>query len=100
MKIFAAAFVNGTMTLSADSRNDFWLEVSLLVGWIRFTKLRDEETFIPNGALFEVTELRSASESAPDPVASAQCVLWRRREAILAEQSISSYLLGLQNSEK
>lgn len=91
MQIFVTVLINNTMTISTDTTEDFWLEVSSTVGWIKFEKLNNEDCFTPQGAQFLATELRSASEQVPHPVVSVQGVLWSRHQAILADQAISSY---------
>ncbi len=93
LRIYAIAFINGKLTLSTDDREDFWLEVSEDIGWIKFEKLRTETEFTSDGALFVATALRSALEQAPCPLVRAQCVLWRQREALLSAANMISFLL-------
>lgn len=83
-RIYALTFFNKKLTLSTNDRKDFWLEIAPSIGWIKFKKHSQEDEFIPNGALFVATELRSASDSTPYPIIQARCVLWRQREAVLS----------------
>lgn len=94
IKIYSVVFHKNAFTLSTDDHDDFWLELHPTVGWVKFKKLRNEDEFTKNGALFVATELRSGSDSAPYPVFQARCVLWRQREALLSAANTLSFLLG------
>ncbi|MBN3145334.1 hypothetical protein [Pectobacterium brasiliense] len=94
LRIYAMAFVKKALTLSTDNRDDFWLEITGGVGWIKFEKLRLQSEFTDDGALFVATALRSGSDQAPDSAVQAQCVLWRQREALLSAANTLSFLLG------
>ncbi|WP_334472215.1 hypothetical protein [Arsenophonus sp. PmNCSU2021_1] len=83
-RIYALTFFNNKLTLSTNDRKDFWLEIAPTIGWIKFEKHSTEDEFIPNGALFVATELRSACDFTPYPIIQARCVLWRQREAVLS----------------
>lgn len=93
-RIYALTFFNDKLTLSTDDRDDFWLEIDPTIGWIKFKKQSQEDEFIPNGALFVATELRSVSDSAPYPIIQARCVLWRQREAVLSAVKTAFFLRG------
>lgn len=92
--IYAMAFVKRALTLSTNDRDDFWLEITGGVGWIKFEKRRSESEFTDGGALFVATELRLGSDQVPDSVVRAQCVLWRQREALLSAANTLSFLRG------
>ncbi len=94
IRIYSIVFHENALTLSTDNHEDFWLELHPTVGWIKFTKLYNEDDPVKNGALFAATELRSGSDSAPYPVFQARCVLWRQQEALLNAASTLSFLLG------
>lgn len=96
LRIYALAFVKRALTLSTDDREDFWLEITGGVGWIKFEKLRPENEFTDGGALFVARELRSGSDPAPESVVQARCVLWRQREALLSAANTLSFLLDLK----
>lgn len=99
IRIYAIAFVGKAITLSTNDRDDFWLEVPGNVGWMKFTKLRTEDEFTPNGALFAASEVRPGSDPAPSPVVVARVVLWRQREALLSAAKTCSFLLGQGHSD-
>ncbi len=82
LRIYALTFVNKALTLSTDNRDDFWLEIPGGIGWVKFSRLREEKEFTNDGALFAATELRSVSDLTPYPQVQARCVLWRQREAL------------------
>lgn len=93
MNIKALILCNGTMTMDCDAEQDeFWLDVSESIGWIKFERMdANRETFL-------ATELRPVSEPAPCSPVRETRVLWSRKEAVLAEIGISSYLQGLEQS--
>lgn len=99
LRIYAMAFAKRALTLSTDDREDFWLEISGGVGWIKFEKLHLETGFTDGGALFVAKELRSGSDPAPESVIQARCVLWRQREALLSAANTLSFLLGQRCSD-
>lgn len=96
--IYTMVFINNTLTISTEDREDFWLEISPAIGWVLFQKLRNETEFSATGALFVATELRPVSDSAPYPIVEARCVLWRQREALLSAANTLSFLLGQERS--
>lgn len=96
MVIFTALIHPNGFFINTDQQEDFWVLFSKDVGWGRFTMIRPSQEFTADGGLFVLREMRPADEPSPYPVVQASDVLWRRREAIEAEQSISSYLLGEQ----
>lgn len=98
IRIYAMAFVKKSLTLSTDNREDFWLEITGGIGWVKFEKLRSEGEFTPDGALFAATELRSGLDQAPCPIVQARCVLWRQREALLSAANTISFLLDQRRS--
>lgn len=99
LRIYAMAFANKALTISSDDREDFWLEITGGVGWIKFTKHSQETEFTSDGALFVATELRLGSDQAPYPIVQARCVLWRQREALLNASNTLSFLLGQKRSD-
>ena len=99
LRIYAVAFAKKALTLSTNDREDFWLEITGGVGWVKFKKLRREDEFTEGGALFVASELRSGSDPAPESVVQARCVLWRQREALLSAANTLSFLLGQRCSD-
>lgn len=99
LRIYAMAFAKKALTLSTNVREDFWLEITGGVGWVKFKKLRQEDEFTEGGALFVASELRSGSDPAPESVIQARCVLWRQREALLSAANTLSFLLGQRCSD-
>lgn len=93
MVIFTALIHPNGFFINADQQGDFWVLFSKSVGWGRFTMIRPSHEFTADGGLFELCEMRPADATCPYPVVQASDVLWRRREAIEAELSISSYHL-------
>lgn len=66
LRIYALTFVNKALTLSTDNRDDFWLEIPGGIGWVKFSRLREEKEFTNDGALFAATELRSVRGHSND----------------------------------
>ena len=97
--IYTMVFINNTLTISTEDREDFWLEISPAIGWVLFQKLRNEAEFSATGALFAATELRQAHDLIPYPRVQARCVLWRQREALLSAANTLSFLLGQERSK-
>ena len=93
IKVTAAVVLeNGVFLDVPDRRDDFWLYINDLIGWMRFSLRirRKQGCAIPT--IFEAVEVCSAHSPAPNPVVSASNVLWRRQEALEAERDIP--LLG------
>lgn len=93
--IYDIVFFNGEMVLTTNDRDDFWLEISKRVGWIKFERLREAKEINENAALFLATELRQGSETVPCSAVRARCVLSPRREALLSAAKMSPACLDL-----
>lgn len=93
--IYSIVFINGEMTLTTDDRDNFWLEISKSIGWIKFERLREEKEVNENAALFLATELRPGFETVPCSAVRARCVLSPQREALLSAAKMSPACLDL-----
>lgn len=81
MKICACHFHPKGFFLTCDHQADFWVLLSPLVGWGRFSMIRPDEEFTKSGGIFQLTELRPADAEPPESVIEASNVLWRLPEA-------------------
>ena len=82
MKIYTAYFHPNGFFVSADSDQDFWALLSKSLGWGKFVRIGDCEKFSTGcGGLFELREIRGATEKPPSPIISGSNVLWHLQEA-------------------
>ena len=78
-----------------DRKEDFWLFMGDLVGWMRFSMCR----YGLNSERFEAVEVLPPRSPVPYPVVVIKGVLWSRKAALEAEQCISAYLADLARIE-
>ncbi|WP_227667595.1 hypothetical protein [Klebsiella quasipneumoniae] len=93
MKICACHFHPKGFFLTCDHQADFWVLLSPLVGWGRFSMIRPDEEFTKSGGIFQLTELRPADAEPPESVIEASNVLWRLPEAHEVLKSVPSAAL-------
>jgi hypothetical protein len=83
-----------------DRREDFWLFMGPMVGWMKFSLVTNRLHASPYQDTFEAVATLPPGSPEPCPVVSIRHVLWRRREAISAELNIRAYLEGLDQNER
>jgi hypothetical protein len=92
LKLYCAYFHHNSFFVSAETNQDFWILLSKSLGWGKFVRMREQSGFATGSAsLFELRELRLASEPAPYPIVSGSNVLWHLQEAceVLKRHSLS-----------
>jgi hypothetical protein len=84
-KIKAMVFHAGGVALECESPLDFfWLDMG--AGFASFLRV--------SGNTFAMQEMVSAGGAKPEKSYSAACVLWDRRAALEAHESITAYQAG------
>lgn len=98
MVINAAVFHPNGFFLTAPTQEDFWVLLSDVVGWGRFTMIRPDNEFIATGGLFQLVEVLPVGSQPPSSVVEGSNVLWRLPEAleVLKSARIFSPQEGLQ----
>ena len=91
----AIVLLNGEMVIEfAEGRTppveDFWLDLTRSLGWVRFTRLADSP-----GRTYRATETRSAASPPPSSSARVPPVWWHRQVAIAADRDIAAYRQAL-----
>lgn len=81
MVINTAVFHPNGFFLCAPIQEDFWVLLSNVVGWGRFTLIRPDEKFSPGGGIFQLAEVRPADSESPSSAVQASNVLWHLRQA-------------------
>lgn len=92
MEVTSALVHKNGFFVYSDQPNDFWVLLSKEIGWGRFSCPRPNDGDVNGEWLFVLREIRPVGGQVPDPIIESSDVLWRRRAAIEAEKSISSYL--------
>lgn len=90
MKIYACHFHPNGFFISCEAQDDFWVLLSNIVGWGRFTMIRPDQEFTATGGLFQLTELRPADSERPESVVEGSNVLWRLQEALEVLKSVQT----------
>lgn len=81
VKIFACHFHLKGFFVVCDQQDDFWVKLSPVAGWGRFSMIRPDTEFTSTGGIFQLTELRPADAEPPVSVVEASNILWRLQEA-------------------
>lgn len=87
MVINTAVFHPNGFFLSAPTQEDFWVLLSDVVGWGRFTMIRPDDEFSATGGLFQLVEVLPIGSQPPLSVVEGANVLWRLPEAREVSQS-------------
>ncbi|EIE4157630.1 hypothetical protein LDB70_000362 [Salmonella enterica] len=82
MKVYACHFHPKGFFIVCDKQTEFWVSLSPVVGWGRFSKICSDTEFTPTGGIFQLTELRPVDAEPPESVVEGSNVLWRLPEAL------------------
>lgn len=81
MKVYACHFHPKGFFVVCDQQEDFWIKLSPVAGWGRFSMIRPDTEFTSTGGIFQLTELRLVDLEPPESVVEASNVLWHLQEA-------------------
>ncbi|HGN1707984.1 TPA: hypothetical protein ACKRTE_003908 [Providencia rettgeri] len=95
MKVFALVNIHSGLFISTDSQKEFLIYFGKKMGYGRFSLVRPETDFTPNGGLFELAEIHQEPEKFPHLEVLELGVLWTLPEALRAHESISAYAQGI-----
>lgn len=88
MVINTAVFHPNGFFLCALTQEGFWVLLSDVVGWGRFTMIRPDDKHSATGGLFQLVEVLPVDSERPSSVVEGSNVLWRLPEALEALKSV------------
>ncbi|MEY1032547.1 hypothetical protein [Providencia stuartii] len=91
MKALSIVNIHSGLFISTDSQKEFLIYFGKKMGYGRFSLVRPETDFTPNGGLFELAEIHQEREKFPHLEVLELGVLWTLPEALRAHESISAY---------
>lgn len=90
MLVYTADFHPNGFFINAPVQGDFWVHLSPLVGWGKFSMIHKTNEFKKPSALFQLVEVLPAGSEPPESVVGGSNVLWRLPEALEVLKSVPS----------